>query len=101
MTTLTDRQSRRFDEIIDLNEDAKNLLIKLLGEQICDIGNVLTRLAVRDDYIEYYFNDGTLLELVVVRDFDNDYKPMGVTVNHYYECNDFYTRLFTDSFQLS
>ena len=100
MTTLTDRQSTRFDEIIGLNEDAKNLLIKLLGEQICDNGNVATRLNVSDNYLEYLFQDGTLLELAVVRETKNN-KPIEVVVNHYYECNNFYTRLFTDSFKLS
>ena len=101
MTTLTASQSIRFDEIMDLNEDAKNLLIKLLGVQICDKGNLATRLIVRDNYLEYHFNDGTMLELAVVRDFNDNMNPVSVVLNHYYECNNFYTRLYTEQFKVS
>lgn len=90
-------------EILDLNKDAFNLLSDMIKEQIVNKGNIFLESKCRDDYLEYYFNDGTLIELVVVRDFNNTYKPIGVTLNHYRitDCNNYYTRLFTDSFQLS
>ena len=96
-------------EILDLNKDAFNLLSDMIKEQIVDKGNIFLESKCRDDYLEYYFNDGTMIELVVVRDFNDNYKPIGVTVNHYREilplvgneCNNYYTRLFTDSFKLS
>ena len=88
-------------EILDLNKDAFNLLSDMIRDQVVNNGNIFLESKCRDDYLEYYFNDGTMIELVVVRDFNDNYKPIGVTVNHYYECNDFYTRLSTDSFKVS
>lgn len=107
MTTLTARQSARFDEIIDLNEDAKNLLVKLLGVQICDKGNVATRLIVRDDYVEYHFNDDTFIELAVVRDFNDNMNPTHVVLNEYVKVKGHhgftsrYDRLYTERFEVS
>ena len=80
-------------EILDLNKDAFNLLSDMIKEQIVDKGSIFLESKCRDGYLEYYFNDGTLIELAVVRDFNNTYR---IT-----ECNNYYTRLFTDSFQLS
>ena len=88
-------------EILDLNKDAFNLLSDMIKEQVVDNGNIFLESKCRDCYLEYYFNDGTLIELAVVRDFNNDMKPVSVVLNHYYECNNYYTRLSTDSFQLS
>ena len=103
MNTLTANQSIRFDEIMDLNENAKNLLIKLLGVQICDRGNVATRLIVRDNYVEYYFEDGTMIEMQVVRDFDNNWNVDSVVINHYKEteCGNYYDRLSAERFKVS
>ena len=103
MNTLTANQSIRFDEIMDLNEDAKNLLIKLVGVQMCDKDNLATRLIVRDDYVEYYFEDGTMIEMQVVRNFENNWNIDSVVINHYKEtkCGNYYDRLFTERFKQS
>ena len=88
-------------EILDLNKDAFNLLSDMIKDQIVNKGNIFKESKCRDGYLEYHFNDGTLIELAVVRDFNENMKPVSVVLNHYYECNNFYTRLFTDSFKLS
>jgi hypothetical protein len=93
----------RFNDIIGLNEEAKNLLIKLLGSQIIDKGNVATKLIVRDDYIEYYFIDGTLLEMAVVRDFNDNMNPSHVVLNEYVKTQGSvpaYNCLYTERFKV-
>ena len=88
-------------EILGLNKDAHTLLCDMIIEQVANKQNVFTDFKARDGYLEYRFQDGTLIELAVIRDFNDNMKPVSVVVNHYLHSNNSYTRLFTDNFQLS
>ena len=90
-------------EILDLSKDATNLLEDILREQVIDRRNILTQSKVGENqaYIEFYFQDGTLLDLSVVRDYSNDMKPVSVVVSRYLHDDDGYNRLFSETFKVS
>ena len=91
------------DDMFNLNKDARNLLSRLIKEQVCDKGNVFLETKVRYDYLEYYFSDGTMIEMQVVRDFDNNCNVDSVVINHYKEtkCGNYYDCLYTEGFKVS
>jgi len=80
-------------EILDLNKDASNLLSDMIKDQIVDKDNMLLESKCRDGNLEYSFQDGTVIELAVIRDFNDNMKPVSVVVDHY-DCNNFYTQFF-------
>ena len=89
------------NEILKLSSIATERLRKMIVSKVTNDNNPIKQIVPRANYIEYYFNDGTMLELAVVRDFNDNMNPVSVVLNHYYECNNFYTRLYTERFQVS
>lgn len=94
-------------EILDLNKDAFNLLFDMIKEQIFDKGNIFLESKCRDGYLEYYFNDGTFIEIAVVRDFNDNMNPTHVVLNEYVKVKGHhgftirYDRLYTERFKVS
>tara|TARA_B100000035_G_scaffold261578_1_gene232754 strand:- start:481 stop:978 length:498 start_codon:yes stop_codon:yes gene_type:complete len=49
---------------------------------------ILTKIYERYDFIEWRFNDGSFVEIEILRDFNNDMKPYAVQVMEFVEHTD-------------
>ena len=72
------------DQILDLSPQANRRAFDLIQQKMLK-GLNSTRMNVRYDYIEWCFSDGSMVELEVLRDFNNDMKPYQVVVAEYAE----------------
>ena len=79
-------------EIVTLSMPAHAKLSSILQSHIVS-GKVLTESIHRSEYIEYYFNDGTMV--AVVQDFNH------VVLNEYSKTDNRYSRLYTERFKVS
>ena len=76
----------------------------ILHSHVID-GKILTESIHRAHYLEYYFNDGTMVEMAVVRDFNDNMNPTSVVLNEYVKNNNgnhySYCRQYTERFKVS
>jgi hypothetical protein len=89
-------------EIATLSMQAHSKLSLILQSHIVG-GKILTESINRSHYLEYYFNDGTLVEMAVVRDFNDDMNPTHVVLNEYVKSQGStpsYNRLYTERFKI-
>lgn len=90
-------------EIVTLSMQAHAKLSLILQSHIVG-GKILTESINRSDYLEYYFNDGTMVEMAVVFDFNDDMKPTHVVLNEYVKTQGSvpaYNRQYTERFKVS
>lgn len=90
-------------EIVTLSMQAHAKLSSILQSHITD-GKILTESIHRAHYIEYYFNDGTMVEMAVVRDTYDNMNPTHVVLNEYVKTQGSvpsYNRLYTEQFEVS
>ena len=93
-------------EIVTLSMQAHAKLSSILQSHITD-GKILTESIHRSHYIEYWFNDGTMVEMAVVRDFNDNMNPTHVVLNEYVKVRGHhgftthYNRLYTEQFEVS
>ena len=87
-------------EIVTLSMAAHSKLSLILQSHIVG-GKILTESINRSAYIEYYFNDGTMVEMAVVRDFDDNMSPTHVVLNEYVKSQGSYNRQYTERFKVS
>ena len=69
------------DQTFALSPQATTRALELINQKILN-GSVITDMKVRYDFIEWFFNDNTFVELMVVRDFDDNNEPVYVAVTH-------------------
>ena len=95
------------NDILKLSPIATERLGKMIISQVSNNKNPLKEIVPRTSYIEYYFNDGTFIELAVVRDFNDDMNPTHVVLNEYVKVKGHhgftsrYNRLYTERFEVS
>jgi len=93
-------------EIVTLSMLAHSKLSQILQSHIVG-GKILTESIHRAHYIEYYFNDGTFIEIAVVRDFNDNMSPTHVVLNEYVKVKGHhgfttrYNRQYTERFEVS
>ena len=92
-------------EIVTLSMAAHSKLSLILQSHIVG-GKILTESINRSHYLEYYFNDGTMVEMAVVRDFNDNMNPTHVVLNEYVKVRGHhgftsrYNRLYTERFKI-
>ena len=69
------------DQILNLSPQAKKSAFDLI-QQKCLKGAIWTSIDVRHDFIVWFFNDNTFVELMVIRDFEDNNEPVYVAVTH-------------------
>ena len=70
------------NEIISLSDSASATFAKRLMSHTTK-GNQTTEIICRSCYLENHFRDGSFIEIAVVRDFNDDYKPTHVVLTEY------------------
>jgi len=69
------------DQTFDISPQARKRAFELIQQKMLN-GSVVTDMDVRHDFIVWFFNDNTFVELMVVRDCDDNNKPVYVAVTH-------------------
>ena len=70
------------DQTFALSPQATKRAFELIQQKMLN-GSVITDMKVRYDFIEWFFNDNTFVELMVVREFDDNNEPVYVAVTHW------------------
>lgn len=90
------------EEIITLSPRAYEEAMRLIERKILD-GLALTKVFNRNDLIEWHFDDESIVEMEVLRDFNDDMNPVAVVVKEWIDepCFDnFYTIISRQRFEL-
>lgn len=94
------------NDILQLSSIATESLGKMILSKVSN-NNPLKEIIPRASYIEYWFNDGTFIEIAIVRDFNDNMNPTHVVLNEYVKVRGHhgftsrYDRLYTERFEVS
>lgn len=90
------------EEIITLSPRAYEETMRLIEGKILD-GLALEKVFNRNDSIEWRFDDESIVELEVLRDFNDDMNPVAVVVTEWIDepaVDNFYTIISRHRFEL-
>ena len=85
MNTVTTSNLANPEAIFSLSPKALDRAMEIVSRKEVIDGLTLKKTYNRYDYIEWCFSDGSMVELEVLRDFNNDMKPYQVVVAEYAE----------------
>ena len=71
-------------EILSLSNNANSLFVKRMMTHVSK-GNNTTEIICRAGYcyFENHFDDGSIIEMAVIRDFNDNYKPTHIVLTEY------------------
>ena len=90
-------------EVLCLSSEAVARTYEIVKRKEDKEGLVLTKIFKRNDLIEWRFNDESIVEMEVLRDFNDNMNPVAVIVTEWIDepCFDnFYTIITRDRFDL-
>lgn len=90
------------DQVLNLSPQAMRRAFDLIQQKMLK-GPICTNMNVRDDSVQWHFNDESILEMEVLRDFNDNMNPVAVVVTEWIDepCFDnFYTIISRDRFDL-
>ena len=90
-------------EVLCLSSEAVARTYEIVKRKEDKEGLVLTKIFKRNDLIEWRFDDESIVEMEVLRDFNDDMNPVAVVVTEWIDepCFDnFYTIISRDRFDL-
>lgn len=85
MNTVSTSNLANPEAIFSLSSEALDRAMEIIRRKEVIDGLTLKKTYNRYDYIEWYFCDGSLVEVEVLRDFNNDMKPFRIAVVEYVE----------------
>ena len=88
MNTVSTSNLANPEAIFSLSAEALEKAMEIIRRKEVIDGLTLKKTINRYDYIEWRFSDGSLVEIEVLRDFNNDMKPFRVAVVEYVENTD-------------
>lgn len=105
MNTVCTSDLANTETILSLSEDALTKAMEIIRRKEVEDGLTLKKTFNRYDFIEWRFNDGSYVEIEILRDFNNDMKPYGVQVMEFVETTDragtsFYKLISHDEFNI-
>lgn len=69
----------QYDQVLYLSPQAKRKAFDLVQQKLLK-GSNCTSMNVRYDFIEWWFNDGSYVEIEILRDFNDNMEPYAVQV---------------------
>ena len=88
MNTVCTSDLANPETILSLSEDALAKAMEIVRRKEVEDGLTLKKTYNRYDFIEWRFNDGSYVEIEILRDFNNDMKPYAVQVMEFAETTD-------------
>lgn len=88
MNTVCTSDLANPETILSLSEDALAKAMEIVRRKEVEDGLTLKKIYNRYDFIEWRFNDGSFVEIEILRDFNNDMKPYAVQVMEFVEHTD-------------
>ena len=88
MNTVTTSNLANPEAIFSLSPKALDRAMEIVSRKEVIDGLTLKKTYNRYDYIEWCFCDGSMVEVEVLRDFNNNMKPYRVAVTEYVENTD-------------
>ena len=80
MNTVCTSDLANTELILSLSEDALVKAMEIVRRKEVEDGLTLKKTFNRYDFIEWRFNDGSYVEIEILRDFDNNMEPYAVQV---------------------
>ena len=90
-------------EVLCLSSEAVARTYEIVKRKENEEGLVLTKIFKRNDSIEWHFDDETIVEMEVLRDFNDNMNPVAVIVTEWIDeptIDNFYTIITRDRFEL-
>ena len=90
-------------EVLCLSSEAVARTYEIVKRKEDKEGLVLTKIFKRNDSIEWHFDDESIVELEVLRDFNDNMNPVAVIVTEWIDeptIDNFYTIITRDRFEL-
>ena len=105
MNTVCTSDLANPETILSLSEDALAKAMEIVRRKEVEDGLTLKKTYNRYDFIEWRFEDGSFVEIEVLRDFNNDMEPYAVQVMEFVEHTDqrgtsFYKLVSHDEFDV-
>lgn len=88
MNTVCTSDIANPEAIFSLSSEALNRAMEIIRRKEVIDGLTLKKTYNRYDFIEWRFCDGSMVEIEVLRDFNNNMKPYRVAVTEYVETTD-------------
>ena len=76
------------ETILFLSDQALAKAMEIIRRKEMEDFLILTKIYNRYDFIEWRFNDGSFVEIEILRDFDNNMEPYAVQVMEFVETTD-------------
>jgi len=90
------------DQVLDLSPQAMRRAFDLIQQKMLN-GSICTSMNVRDNSIEWHFDDGSFVEIEVLRDFNDNMNPVAVVVTEWIDeptIDSFYTIASQEKFEV-
>lgn len=88
MNTVCTSDLANTELILSLSEDALTKAMEIVRRKEVEDGLTLKKTFNRYDFIEWRFNDGSYVEIEILRDFNDNMEPYAVQVMEFVETTD-------------